>query len=298
MSDRTYHSTRYYRVMNFLVDYSLHLSLVIIALVTLVPFLIIISASFSEESALIVEGFGFLPRQFSTTAYQFVINKPDRLVNAYIVTLSVTVLGTAIALLMMSMLAYPLSRRQFRLRKGMSFYVFFTTLFTGGLVPYYILVSRYLNLKNTFLILLLPQMVSVFQVLLLKAYFSQLPEELFDAARVDGASEWRTFWEIAMPLARPALATIGLMTALAYWNNWTTALYFITDPKLYTLQYFLAQIMNNAQTMALEPQIGDTPMPMLTARFAIVTLATGPAAFAFLFAQKYLVRSITLGSVK
>jgi len=296
------HSRRYRgrsdRLMRWIGDSVIHLLLVIIALACLTPFLIILSASFSDERALALKGYSLLPQQFSTTGYQFILHKPASILQAYLVTTSVTVLGTLIALTMMSLIAYPLSRKQFVLRRPMSLFAFFTTLFSGGLVPYYILVTQYLHLKNTFFVLMIPQMVGVFQLLILRTAFAQLPDELFDAARVDGASEWRIFLQIALPLSKPTLATIGLMTAIAYWNNWTTALYFISEPKLYTLQYLLFQTMRSAEAMALEPQIGQVPMPLEVTRMAMVVLATGPAALAFLYVQKYLVKGITMGAFK
>ncbi|MEY4407816.1 MAG: hypothetical protein RL345_2282, partial [Chloroflexota bacterium] len=199
------------------------------------------------------------------------------------------------------LLAYPLSRRDFILRTPISFMVFFTMLFNGGLVPYYILMTQYLNVQNTILALLLPHLVGAYYVLILRTYFSGLPDELFEAARVDGAGEWTIFWQIAVPLARPALATIALFIALNYWNDWTTALYFIRSPDLYPLQYLLYIIQSNAQAMALQEQVGQIgtqKLPTETARMAMAVLATGPASVLFLFFQKYLVRGVTLGAFK
>lgn len=275
-----------------------HLALGLLGVACLIPFLIVFSASFSDDRALTLFGYRFLPIQFNTIGYEFILRRPETILRAYGITIGVTILGTLLAVAFMALLAYPLSRKQFALRRPLSLFVFFTTLFSGGLVPYYILVTQYLQLKNTFMVLLLPQLVNVFQVLILRTFFAQLPEELFDAARVDGASEWHIFRSVALPMAAPALATVGLMTALAYWNNWTTSLYFITDPKLYSLQYLLYSTMRSAEAMALEPQIGSTPLPVDTTRMAMVVLATGPAAIAFLFVQKYLVKGVTLGSLK
>jgi len=288
-------------LMNFwdvIAHYSVHIALTLFALTCLVPFGVIISASLTDERALTLNGFGLLPSQFSLEAYRFVFNKPDTLIRAYLVTIFVTVVGTVLALAFMSTLAYAISRPEFRFRRAIALFVFFTAIFNGGLVPYYILVTRYLQLQDTLIILILPNLVGVFQVLLLRTFFAQIPRELFDAARVDGANEWRVFISIALPIARPALATVGLMIAIAYWNNWTTALYFIRDPNLYPLQYLLYRIMENANAMALEPQLDGTPLPALTTRMAMAVLAIGPASILFLFVQRYLVRGITLGSLK
>lgn len=292
-------SDAFYIWMGRLGRYSIHIALIVFALTCLAPFMILVSASMTEETALTVNGYSFVPTEFSLTAYEFILDKPDTLLRAYGVSVFVTVVGTLIGLAFMTLLAYPLSRRRFKFRRFLSLFVFFTALFNGGgLVPYYILVTRYLQLQDTVIILILPGLVGVFQVLLLRTYFAQLPEDLFDAARVDGAGEWRIFLQIVLPLSTPALATIGLMIALQYWNNWTTALYFIRDPDLYPLQYLLYRIMENANAIALEPQIGGTPMPLQSTRMAMAVLAVGPAALAFLFVQRYLVKGITLGSFK
>ncbi len=287
-----------HRLQHHFGQISVHILLVLFSLACLVPFLLIISASFTEERSLTLDGYQLIPSEFSTDAYKFVVDKPQTLMRAYWVSIRVTVTGTIVALLFMSMLGYALSREQFRFRRLLSFFVFFTAIFNGGLVPYYILVTRYLELQDTLTILILPNLVGVFQVLLLRTYFAQLPQDLFDAARVDGAGEFRIFWAIALPLAKPALATVGLMVALAYWNNWTTALYFIRDADLYPLQYLLYRIMENANAMALEPQLGATKLPLQSTRMAMAVLAIGPAAIAYLFVQRYLVRGITLGSFK
>lgn len=279
-------------------EYSVHIALAIFSLTCLVPFLVIISASFTDERALTLNGLGLLPSEFSLEAYRFIFNSPETLIRAYLVSIFITVVGTTLALIFMSTIAYAISRPEFRLRRPISLFVFFTAIFNGGLVPYYILVTRYLQLQDTILILILPSLVGVFQVLLLRTFFAQMPKDLFDAARVDGASEWHVFFKIAIPMARPALATVGLMVALAYWNNWTTALYFIRNPDLYPLQYLLYRIMENANAMALEPQLGGTPLPAFTTRMAMVVLAIGPAAILFLFVQRHLVKGITLGSLK
>lgn len=286
------------RFLNLLSRFSIHLALLLFGLACLVPLLLIVSASFTDEAALTRQGYGLIPAQFSTQAYQLIFNKPDAILRAYAVTGTTTLLGTALAVLMMSMLAYPLSRQEFFLRRPMSFFVFFTMLFNGGIVPYYLLMTQYLRVQDTLFALLLPHLVGVYYVLILRTYFAGLPEELFDAARVDGAGEWRIFFSIVLPLSKPALATIGLFVALNYWNDWTTPLYFIRDANLYPLQYLLYIIQSNAEAMNLQPDLVQGQLPTQTTRMAMAVLATGPAAIFFLFFQKYLVRGITLGSFK
>lgn len=287
-------------LMNWLGRFSIHMVVLILGLCCLLPLLLILSSSFTDELALTREGYSLIPSQFSTAAYELIFRNPQAILRAYGVTIFTTLTGTIIAVLLMSMLGYALSRPTFVLRKPLSLFVFFTMLFNGGLVPYYILMTQYLRVQDTILALMLPYFVVVYYVLILRTYFAALPGELIDAARVDGAGEFRIFVSIALPLAKPALATIALFTALNYWNDWTTALYFIRDSKLYPLQYLLYIIQSNAQAMQLQSAVGVNmgDVPTQTARMAMAVLATGPAALFFLFFQRYLVRGVTLGAFK
>lgn len=288
-------------LLNWISRFCLHLVIIILALLCLIPLLLIVSASLTDEIALTRNGYQLLPSQFSTEAYALIFRNPGTIVRAYMVTIFVTGFGTIISLTIMSLLAYALSRPDFVLRKPISLIVFFTMLFNGGIVPYYILMTQYLRVQDTLFALLLPYFVVAYYVLILRTYFAALPAELIEAARMDGASELRIFWSIALPLAKPALATIGLFTALSYWNDWTTSLYFIRDADLYPLQYLLYIIQSNAQAMQLQATVGTINMgevPTQTARMAMAVLATGPAALIFLFFQRYLVRGVTLGAFK
>jgi putative aldouronate transport system permease protein len=272
-------------LMSVITRFSVHMALLFFGLCCLIPLLLIVSASLTDETALTRNGYSLIPSEFSTEAYELIFRNPTAILRAY---------G-------MSLLAYVLSRPEFVLRKPLSFFVFFTMLFNGGIVPYYILMTQYLHVQDTIFALILPPLVSAYYVLILRTYFAALPPELIDAARVDGASELRIFVSIALPLAKPALATIGLFTALGYWNDWTTPLYFIRDANLYPLQYLLYIIQSNAQAMQLQSAVGNITVgqaPTQTARMAMAVLATGPAAIFFLFFQRYLVRGVTLGAFK
>ncbi len=274
-----------------------HIVLLTLSLLCLLPLWLVVSASFTDDVALVRNGFTLLPSKFSTLAYAYILGSPGQLLRSYLVSLVVTFVGTGLGLFVSALLAYALASPDFGPRRSLSFYVFFTMLFNGGLVPYYLLMTRYLHLRNSILALILPMMVVPFFVLLLRTYFTQLPQELFDAARIDGAGEYRIFLTIAMPLARPGLATVGLLLVLSYWNDWQTALYFIDDRALYPLQYLLYALLQSAQALAANPNI-NTPVPLQPVRMAMAVLATGPAAIAFLFFQKYLVRGLSLGSFK
>jgi putative aldouronate transport system permease protein len=289
------------QIFHWFQRFSVHIVLIFFSLWCLVPLMVIVSSSFTDEIALTRNGYNIVPSQFSTDAYDLIFRNPGAIVRAYGVTMFITVVGTTIGVSMMALLAYPLSRPDFALRKPLSFFVFFTMLFNGGLVPYYILMTQFLRVQDTILALLLPYFVVVFYVLILRTYFAALPSELLDAARVDGASEFGIFWRIALPLSKPALATIGLFTALNYWNDWTNALYFVRNPDLYPLQYLLYIIQSNAQAMQLQASVGTINMgviPAQTTRLAMAVLATGPAAIFFLFFQRYLIRGVTLGAFK
>ncbi len=270
----------------------------IICLIWLIPLVMIVSGSFTEESTLVNTGYQLLPPKFSLEAYRWLWNDPSILLNSYGVSITVTVVGTVLSVLIMSMLAYALSRKELKLRMVLTFIVFFTMLFNGGLVPYYINMSRVLGVKDTLWALILPYLVSPFYVLLLRTYFSSLPRDLFDAARVDGASEWRIFFQIVVPLSTPALATVGLFTMLQYWNDMYQALLFIENQHLYPLQFTLYRLLVNTQMLNdLAVQSGQ-PVPHLSVTMAMAVIAIGPIVFAFLFVQKYFVRGITLGSIK
>lgn len=273
--------------------------LLVLALLALTPFVMLLSSSFTSEASLSSYGYNIFPREFSTEAYRFMFRDSSQLFRSYGVTVFVTVVGTALGLSIMSMLAFALSRREFALCRPLSFYVFFTMLFNGGLVPWFILITQYLDMRNTIWVLILPMLVIPWYVLLLRTFFAGLPNELFEAARIDGASEWTIFLRLALPLSTPALATIGLFQALGYWNDWWHALLFIDDRRLAPLQYLMYIIQSNIDAIATDPNvITQTVIPSQAVRMAMAVLAIGPIIFAFLFAQKYFVRGVTLGGLK
>lgn len=270
----------------------------VVCVIWMIPLVMIVSGSLTEESTLVNDGYQIIPPKFSLEAYRWLWNDPSMLIRSYGVTIIVTLVGTVMGVLVMSMLAYALSRRDFKLRTVITFIVFFTMLFNGGLVPYYINMSRVLGVKDTLWALILPYLVSPFYVLLLRTYFSGLPRDLFDAARVDGAGEWRIFFRIVVPLSTPALATVGLFTMLQYWNDMYQALLFIENQNLYPLQFTLYKLLVNTQMLNELTVQSGTPVPHTSVTMAMAVIAIGPVVFAFLFVQKYFVRGITLGSIK
>jgi putative aldouronate transport system permease protein len=297
----TMHSNAYYVISGWIGRSILNLILIIISLGCVLPFVVVISASLSTEEAISDFGYTIFPREFSTLAYQYILLDAERVGRAYGVSILVTVVGGALGMLIMSLLAFSLSRKQFKLRQPIAFYLFFTMLFSGGLVPSYILITQYLHIQNSLWVLIVPGLVSPWSVLILRTFFRDLPEELLDAAKMDGADEWRIFFQIALPLCTPGLATIALFTMLGYWNDWYTPLLYIDKPNLYPIQYLLYTILHNLDFM----QLANTAQvaiflraPLLTARMAMAVLAIGPIALAYLFLQRFFIRGIRLGSIK
>ncbi len=276
----------------------IHLVLICVCAACLLPLILIVSASFTEENALIDNGYRIIPSKFSLGAYQYLLRDPSQIAHAYLISGFVTIVGSATSLLLMALLGYALSRRDFALRKPLTWFVFFPLLFNAGLVPFYILMSRTLGLKDNLLALILPPLVLPFYVLLLRTFFQALPMELLEAARLDGASEWRIFFRIVVPLSTPALATVGLFSILFYWNDLYLSLLFINNPRLYNLQYLLYKIIANLSVLEDAAMQSGITAPLQSVRMAMAVLAMGPVLVSFLFVQQYFVRGITLGSVK
>lgn len=278
----------------------------IMALICLIPFIMIISGSFSSEEAITMNGFALLPQDFSLEAYKTVFKEPMTVVRAYAVTIILTLVGTVVGLLLQTMTAYVLSRKTFEWRNGFSFFFYFTTLFSGGLVPTYILYTQTLNLKDSYFALLLPLLFSVYNLLIMKSYISAIPDSLIDAAKIDGCGEVRTLFQVVVPLIKPALATVGLFIVLAYWNDWYNAMLYIKSQEKYPLQYFLYEQVNNIEAykklIANQAVSGDVvsalSMPTQTLKMALTIVVTGPIILAFPFVQKYFVQGITIGAVK
>ncbi|WDZ87762.1 carbohydrate ABC transporter permease [Micromonospora cathayae] len=278
----------------------LRLVMAAVAAAFIVPLLVMLSASFSEERQLNEHGYALWPRGFTLDAYRFVLENSEQLVRSYAVSVVVTTVGTTASLLIMSLMAFALSRPDFRLAKPLAFLVLFTMIFNGGLVPLYIVITRYYQLQDTIWVLILPYLVAPWYVLLLRTYFKGLPADLFDAARIDGAGELRTFWSIVLPLSKPALGAVGLFVILQYWNDWWLGLLYIQDRSLMPVQLLLYRVGSSIDfalaNPALAGQAGD--IPVQSARAAIAMLAIGPIVLAFFFLQKFLIKGITLGGVK
>ncbi|HHV13747.1 MAG TPA: carbohydrate ABC transporter permease [Clostridiales bacterium] len=279
--------------------------LLLLAASCILPFLLLVSSSFSSENALIRYGYNFFPKEFSLDAYRYILQKSEVIFNAYGITFLVTAAGVSLSLLITILLAYPLSRRELRFKRLLSFYVMLTMLFNGGLVPYYIMWTRGFGIKNTIWALLLPNLLlNAFSVMMARSFFlSSIPEEVIEAARIDGASEYRILYKIVAPMSKPIIATLGLMSVLGYWNDWTNGLYFITNTKLYSVQQLLNQMLLNVQFLATVSKVGQAgvagmQMPSVGIRMAIAVLGVIPIMIAYPFFQNYFVKGITIGAVK
>jgi len=290
------------------VDYRVFIDIyfIITSLLFLIPFLIVVSASFTGEKELVTKGFSVIPSKIDFTAYKYAFSNSQEIIRAYIVTITQAFVGTFISVLVMALCAYPLSRKDFAYRKVISFLVFFTMLFNGGLVPTYLLNYKYLHLGNTMWIYILPTMCNAFHIIILRTFFQGLPISLVESAKIDGASELRIFFKLILPLSKPVLATVSLLTLLAKWNDWYTSLIYITDDKLYTLQFLLKRILNEAEflrQMATEapPGIDLTAIqnaPAESLKFAMCIIAAGPMLLIFPFFQKHFAKGMTVGAVK
>ena len=282
-----------------------YLFLGLMALLCLVPFVMIVSGSFSSEEAIIQNGFSFFPQDFSLEAYKTVFKDASVVLRAYATTIGLTAVGTSVGLLLQTMTAYALSRKDFEWRNVFSFFFYFTTLFSGGLVPYFILITQKLNLSDSYLALLLPMIFSVYNLLIMKSYIMGIPDSLIEAAKIDGCGEFRTLFKIVLPLIKPALATVGLFIALAYWNDWYNAMLYIKNETKYPLQYFLYQQINNIEAYkklltnsAASSIASSVTLPTQSLKMALTIVVTGPIVLAYPIVQKYFVQGITIGAVK
>lgn len=283
-------------------------SAIVMALLTILaflPFILILSASFTDESTLVREGYSFLPSKLSLDAYTYMVSSAGTFLRAYGVSFLVTMLGTGIGLMITSMLAYPMSRRDFKYHNVLAFVVFFTMLFSGGIVPSYILWTKYFHIKDTLWALIIPNLLTNgFHVLLIRNYYkNNVPVDLIEAAQIDGASELRTFFKIMLPLSVPVMATVGLFMGLAYWNDWINALYYITEPKYYGIQNMLIRLMNNIQFLKSSQAssvlgANAVELPSTAIRMAMAVIGILPIVGVLPFLQKYLIKGVVVGAVK
>lgn len=275
----------------------------ILAIICLLPFFIIISGSFTSNEYIIKNGYSLIPIDFTVDAYETIFRYPDTILTAYGVTIMVTAVGTLIGLVLISMTGYVLSRKSFKYRNAISFFIYFTSIFGGGLVPWYMMYTNVLKLKDSFWALILPNVMSPFLIILMRTFIKDLiPDSVIESAKLDGAGEFRIYTQITLPVCKPALATIGLFLALGYWNDWYLSSMFIETPSKYMLQFYLYNMINSVQALASlaarNPHITIQNLPTESVKMAMAVVATGPVFLFYPFVQKYFVTGLTIGAVK
>jgi len=275
--------------------------LTIVAILCLLPFYLIIVGSTTSETEIIRNGFSLIPKQFSLEGYRLSVKDPMSVVIAYRNTIFVTVLGTALSLFITTMTGYVLQRKDFPWRNHFSFFFFFTTLFNGGLVPWYILCVRYLGFKNQMYALILPLIFSVWNMIISKTFMSSIPDAITESAKIDGANDFLIYIRLILPLSVPLIATIGLFTALAYWNDWYNSMLFIDNENMFTLQYYLQRLLGSVEALrriAEKSGIEIPQLPMESMKMAMTIIVTGPIILLYPFVQRYFVKGLTIGAVK
>jgi putative aldouronate transport system permease protein len=274
----------------------------IFSIICLIPFILMISTSFSTEMLVTKTGFAIIPKGFTTYAYSILFRDSRQLLGSYVVTIVMTVFGTVLGLFIISMTGYALQRKDFPFRNYISFYIYFTTLFSGGLVPYYLLVSKYLGLKDNYLAVFLPILMSPWLIILMKNFIKAIPFEITESGKIDGAGDITIFIKLILPMLKPALATIGLFLALGYWNEWYNSMLFLSAKvEFRPLQFHLYKIINEVASLknsVAGTNIIVTSLPLETLKMATAVVATGPIIFLYPFVQKYFIAGITVGAVK
>lgn len=283
-----------------------HLVFLLVGFLCVYPLLLVLGISFSDETTIAVHGFRTIPLKESTTAYRFVLRESNALLRSYLITILATAIGTVIATFTVALYAYPLSRRDFRYRRLFSFIAFFTMLFSGGLVPWYMVCVNLLKLRNNLWALILPYAMNAWYVLIMRTFYkTNVPDSLIESAKMDGAGEYTIFFKIIIHLAKPGIATIALFNTIVYWNDWWLPLMLVNDPAWFNLQYLMYRVQVNIQYLSsMAGNLGGVSsdilrrLPSRTAQMAMCILSIGPIVFAYPFFQKYFVKGITIGSLK
>ena len=274
----------------------------IFCLMCILPFWMVIASSFSTEEAIRRTGFTLFPTDFSTYSYELLFRSPDQMVGAYAVTIGLTAIGTLIGLFIVSMTGYALQRQDFPFRNGIMFYIYFTSLFSAGLVPFYLLIVQTLKLQDSYLAILLPLLMSPWLIVLMKNFVKAIPHEITESGKIDGAGDFKIFYALILPSMKPALATIGLFLALSYWNEWYYSSLFLTSRVAYRpLQFHLYNVINKVASLrnsVAGANVVIENLPSETLKMATAVIATGPIILLYPFVQKYFVAGLTVGAVK
>ena len=283
-----------------------HIVMIVLTACAILPLLLILMASLTDDTILIQNGYQFFPQKFSGAAYAYIFSSSDTVLRAYGISIALTLLGTAVSVIITTMLAYALSKKNLPGKAILTFAVFFTMLFNGGLVPTYMNYTLVFGIKNTFWALMIPSLLmNAFSVLLVKSYFAtNIPEEIKEAAYIDGSTEFQTFYRVCLPLAKPIIATIALFAAIAYWNDWNNGYIYLTRrTDLFSIQNLLNRMIKNIQALQQNANLTSTDsaiasMPAVSIRMAIAVVGVLPILIVYPFIQKNFVKGITLGGVK
>lgn len=272
------------------------------SIVCVLPFIMILSGSFSDNRTILVEGYSLLPQDFTLEAYKTVFKAPQDIIQAYKITIYYTVVGTVLGLLMITMTAYVISRKEFKYRNNVSFLIYFTSIFGGGMIPWYLMYANVLGLKGSTFAIWFPALMSPFLVILMRTYVTgSVPDAITESAKIDGAGHVTIFTRIVLPVLGPGLATVGLFLALGYWNDWYRSSMFSTDSSTWELQFYLYDMLNAStamQQMAQNSSLSTKDLPTESVKLAMSVVATGPVLLFYPFVQKYFVSGITVGAVK
>lgn len=278
-----------------------YILVILVSLICFLPFWLIVIGSLSSESDIVQYGYALWPRNFSWESYKMVFMIPKRIIQAYQVSITITFVGTFLSLFFSTMAAFVLMRKDFKYRNQMAMFLYFPSIFSGGMLPSYLLVVKYLGLKDNLWALILPGMISAWNIFLLRNFMSDIPDSLMESAKLDGASDFQIFVRLYLPLSKAGLATIGLFTALGYWNSWSGAMLYINSAEKYPLQYLLYSMLANVQglrEMAAASGVALPNMPSETYKMAMAVVTTGPILLLYPFVQRYFVKGITVGAVK
>lgn len=272
------------------------------AVACLYPLLLTLMTSITDEQTLIRNGYQLIPEKFSLAAYQVIVDTMgNKVFNAYQITIFVTVIGTSLSLFVTASIGYVVSVRDFKQRNIINMMLYIPMVFSAGLLPWYIVCTKYYHLTNTLWALILPPCLNVFNAFLMRNFFSSLPTAVFESARIDGAGHFRIFFQIAIPMAQVGIITVGMLYALSYWNDYYNALMFIRKSEMYPMQYYLYNILSNIQFAARQSQTRlnyNIAIPSETIKMAIIIVTILPILFLYPFIQRYIIKGVVVGAVK
>lgn len=280
---------------------SFYIVVCLVALICFIPFWLIVIGSLSSEADVVLHGYSLWPEHFSLDSYKMVFRIPARIIQGYQVSGFITFIGTFISLFFSTMAAFVLMRKDFKYRNKIAMFLYFPSIFSGGMLPSYLLIVKYLGLKDNIWSLVLPGLISAWNIFLLRNFMSDIPDSIMESAKLDGANDFQIFLKLYLPLAKAGLATIGLFTALGYWNNWSNAMLYINKAELFPLQYLLYSMLANVQglkEMAAASGVAMPNLPSETYKMAMAVVTTGPIILLYPFVQRYFVKGITVGAVK